>query len=143
MNTRTRRRKRNASGVILVEAVLVMPILLMLTLGAIEYGWLFLNEQQVVNAARQGARIAILPYANAETDARTNINQSLTAAGLSDDSPAVTITKVAIAGDPDGRMGEKVVITVPTSHLLIVNAPKLFPTPTAIHATVTMAREGP
>ena len=46
----------------MVEAAIVFPILLMLTLGAIEYGWLFLNAQQVTNAARQGARIAILPY---------------------------------------------------------------------------------
>ncbi len=34
---------------------------LLVMLGAIEYGWLFFNVQQITNAARQGARVAILP----------------------------------------------------------------------------------
>ena len=41
-----------------MEVAIMLPILLMLTLGAIEYGWLFLNLQRATNAARHGARIA-------------------------------------------------------------------------------------
>jgi len=125
-----------------VEAAIVFPLLLMLTLGAIEYGWLFLNAQQVTNAARQGARIATLPYETAEADARLTIDSMLTAARLNDDGPTVSVTRVAIPGDPEGRMGVTVTISVPTTNLLIVNAPLLFPTPGTLKATITMAREG-
>ncbi len=126
----------------MVEAAIVFPILLMLTLGAIEYGWLFLNAQQLTNAARQGARIAVLPYGRAESDARLTITSMLTAAHLDDDDPNVTIDRVDIPGDPEGRRAVTVAISVPTARLLIVNAPRLFPTPSTLRATVTMAREG-
>ena len=126
----------------MVEAAIVFPILLMLTLGALEYGWLFLNAQQVTNAARQGARIAILPYGTAESDAELTVAAMLAAAHLDDDSPTVSVTRVAIPGDPEGRMAVTVAISVPTANLLIVNAPLLFPTPGTLRATVTMAREG-
>ena len=33
----------------------MLPLLLLVMLGAIEYGWLFFNVQQITNAARQGA----------------------------------------------------------------------------------------
>ncbi len=139
MNTTVDRRHRATA---VVEAVIVLPILLLLTLGAIEYGWLFLNAQQVTNAARQGARIAILPYGTAEADARSTIDSMLLAAHLNDDGPTVSVTRVAIPGDPEGRMGVTVDISVPTANLLIVNAPRLFPAPGTLRATVTMAREG-
>ena len=53
--------KKNRRGAAAVEMAIVLPLLLMLTLGAIRYGWLFLKAQQITNAARYGARIAILP----------------------------------------------------------------------------------
>ncbi|RPJ23683.1 MAG: pilus assembly protein [Planctomycetaceae bacterium] len=129
-------------GTMVVEAAIIFPVLLMLTLGAIEYGWLFLHAQMVTNAARQGARIATLPYGTAEADARLTINSMLAAVHLDDDGPTVNVTRVAIPGDPEGRMGVTVTISVPTANLLIVNAPLLFPAPDTLRATVTMAREG-
>jgi hypothetical protein len=56
-----RRRKANRSrGAAAVEAALVMPLLLLVTFGGIRYGWFFLKAQQITNAARCGARTAIL-----------------------------------------------------------------------------------
>jgi Flp pilus assembly protein TadG len=56
-------RKRKASrsgGAAAVEAALVLPILLLVTFGGIRYGWFFLKAQQITNAARCGARTAVL-----------------------------------------------------------------------------------
>ena len=39
----------------------ILPLLLLLTFGALKYGWLFFKHQQVTNAARQMARVAIRP----------------------------------------------------------------------------------
>ena len=41
-------------GTALVEAAFVLQILLMITLGAIEYGWLFLIQQRITTDAHMG-----------------------------------------------------------------------------------------
>jgi Flp pilus assembly protein TadG len=136
MDTIRERRGRDRPGTAVVEMAIVLPLLLMLTIGAIEYGLLFLNAQQITNAARQGARIAILNYANAEADARALINSL-----LGDDAPTVNITSAAIPGDPDGRTKVTVTISVNTANLPVVST-TLFPMPDKLGASVTMACEG-
>lgn len=128
-------------GTIVVEAAIVLPVLLLLTLGAIEYGWLLLNAQRVTNIARQGARVAILPGSTA-TQVYGIIDAMLLDAHLSDDSPTRTATALPIPGDPEGRLGIEVVVTVSTANLAIVRAPALFPIPSTLRGKVTMAKEG-
>jgi len=68
-------------GAELVEFAFVFPTLLLVMLGIIDFGFLFQRYEVVTNAAREGARVAILPgYGNADVEAR--VNQYLTAAGL-------------------------------------------------------------
>ena len=55
-----RRHKANHSrGTVAAELALVLPVILLVTFGAIRYGWFFHKAQQVTNAARYGARVAI------------------------------------------------------------------------------------
>ena len=55
-----RRHKANHSrGAVAVELALVLPVILLVTFGAIRYGWFYLKAQYVTNAARYGARVAI------------------------------------------------------------------------------------
>ena len=141
MRTSTRRPPK---GALIVEAAILFPILLMVTLGGIEYGWLFLNAQQVTNIARQGARIAARnrpDFGTSSAEAQSVINAMLVAARLNTYHPTVTITQQLIPGDPLNRKAVKVVVKVGTSGLLIVNAPLLFPTPTELRASVIMALE--
>ncbi len=130
-------------GSTLVEAAIVLPLLLLLTLGAIEYGWLFYNVQQITNAARQGARIAILPHSGAETEAATMINTLLTNSGLLDDlTGPPSFQDDPIPGDPDNRQQVTVRITVSTANLSLVKAPGLIPIPATLSCAVAMAKEG-
>ncbi|UCG59707.1 MAG: pilus assembly protein [Phycisphaerales bacterium] len=131
-----RENKRRYRGTAVVEAAIVFPLLLILTLGAIEYGWLFLKAQLVTNAARQGARIGILEDAT-EAEVLAIIDGLMIAGGLPVYTPTLSDTTL-----PDGRAGILVQIQVPCSDILIVNAPSLFPTPEYLRATVTMAKEG-
>ena len=48
------------SGMAMVETVIVLPLLLMLLFGVVEFGVAFARWQVVSNAAREGARQAIL-----------------------------------------------------------------------------------
>jgi Flp pilus assembly protein TadG len=52
--------RTNDRGVAAVEFALVLPILLTLTLGAIDWGYYFFIDQMVTNAAREAARAGSL-----------------------------------------------------------------------------------
>lgn len=48
-------------GAALVETALTLPLLLFITIGIVEFGRAYQTWQVLTNAAREGARIAILP----------------------------------------------------------------------------------
>ncbi len=64
-----------------MEFALTLPLLLLIVLGIIEFGFIFREYEVVTNAAREGARIAVLP-AYSKADAQTRVTQYITAAGL-------------------------------------------------------------
>ena len=57
---RTRRCPLTESGASLVEFALVLPLLLVITFGIIEFGVMMYNQQVITNAAREGARRGII-----------------------------------------------------------------------------------
>ncbi|MEN8114150.1 MAG: TadE/TadG family type IV pilus assembly protein [Actinomycetota bacterium] len=59
-----RDRERGASA---VEFALVLPILVLLVFGIMESGWFFAQQVEIRNAAREGARLAVVNYASADT----------------------------------------------------------------------------
>jgi Flp pilus assembly protein TadG len=52
--------QRSARGAALVEFAIVLPVLLLLVLGAIDWGYYFMVQDVALNAAREGARTAML-----------------------------------------------------------------------------------
>jgi Flp pilus assembly protein TadG len=133
-------------GTTIVEAAFVLPLLLLVLLGAIEYGWLFFNIQQITNAARQGARFAILPDVS-PAQAQAVITELLQKVRLDRCSPTVEVGPdpegIVVPGYPT-RAAVRVRITVPTANLRIVDLNAFAPglEPETIGATVTMAKEG-
>jgi Flp pilus assembly protein TadG len=68
-------------GAELVEFALVFPMLLLVIVGIMDFGFLFQRYEVLTAAAREGARVAILPgYTDADVQAR--VNAYLTAGGL-------------------------------------------------------------
>ena len=66
-----RARLRSECGAELIEFALVTPVLLMVVLGIVDFGFLFQRMEVVTNAAREGARVAVLPgYSVADAKAR-------------------------------------------------------------------------
>jgi Flp pilus assembly protein TadG len=57
----------DARGSALVEAAVTIPILLLITVGIFEFGRAYQTWQVLTNAAREGARIAVLPSSDAAT----------------------------------------------------------------------------
>lgn len=76
---RTARRWRPGNAII--EAALVLPILLSLSFGTVEFAHFFYIKHTLQGAARDGARTAIIPSATA-TSVQNAIGNSMNAAGL-------------------------------------------------------------
>lgn len=85
---------RDQRGQAMVELALVLPILLILFMGVIEFGRIFNNYLVITNASREGARVAVLGKSDDEIIDRVN----LTAASL---DPASL--EASVAPDPSLR----------------------------------------
>src|SRR4051812_23811044 len=89
---------RDASA--LVEMAIAMPLLCLLTLGLMEYGWVFLRVSQINMAARHGVRVAVRPDATDQkvTDA---VSMMMTKAGIKTSDYTMTHTSVGVGvGEP-------------------------------------------
>ena len=53
---------RSEKGQAMVEFALVLPLLLALLCGIVDFGWLYYNQITLNNAAREGARYAVIHY---------------------------------------------------------------------------------
>ena len=78
---RLSRRWRSEDGAQLVEFALVLPLLLFVVLGIAEFGFIFQRYEVVTNAAREGARIAVLP-GYAISGRATRVRNYLTLGGV-------------------------------------------------------------
>ena len=89
----TRRRNRQ-EGQALVEFAILLPILLLLLLGILQFGVVFNNYIQVTSAAREGARKAAvsrsLGTSAANTAARTSAKNASPSLNLQDSQITVT-----------------------------------------------------
>ncbi|HYN08001.1 MAG TPA: TadE/TadG family type IV pilus assembly protein [Vicinamibacterales bacterium] len=83
-----RRLARFASdkGAELIEMALVLPILLMIFAGIIDFGFMFQRYEVLTNAAREGARMGTLP-GYSTTDVVNRVESYLFTSGLTDTHP--------------------------------------------------------
>ena len=112
-----RRSLRADSGAELIEFALTLPLLLLVVLGIIEFGFMFHEYEVVTNAAREGARIAVLPAYSA-ADAQTRAVQYLQASGLqpAQITPAPTVTGPTAVALGGGKCVSTMTVTVSYSH---------------------------
>jgi Flp pilus assembly protein TadG len=54
-------RLRSERGSALVEFALCLPLLLVVIAGIVDFGFVFQRQEVITNAAREGARLAVLP----------------------------------------------------------------------------------
>lgn len=74
-------RMRNERGQSVIEMALTLPLLLLVVFGIIDFGFMFQRYEVVTNAAREGARLGVLPDYTA-TEAQNRALDYLKASGL-------------------------------------------------------------
>lgn len=94
--------RRRQKGAAAVEFALVLPILLILVLGILEFGYLFLLHSSAAGAAREGAR-----------DMAIHNNQSAASAIAANYFTEATGETAAVSVSPPScTAGDRVVVTV-------------------------------
>ena len=78
---RSIRRPRFRSGNAVLDLALVMPLLIGITFGAVEYGYALYIKHSLQSAAREGARAAIVAGATAQ-NIQDHVDNSMQAAGF-------------------------------------------------------------
>lgn len=126
-----------ACGIASLEFVIIMPVLLILLFGVMEYGWMLTKSGEVVNAAREGARAGARADA-VNADINDVVDARMADAGMGGAGYTATITNAAAVGDP-----VTVEISVPYDGVVELIGFFLVPVPATLEASVSMAREGP
>lgn len=103
-----RRLRKTDEGAEVIEMVIVLPLLLVVLFGIVEFGFLFQRYVFLTNAAAEGARVASLPgYTEGDVQAR------VAAYAAASNITGVTATSVAspIAGPGGPWPGSQVTVT--------------------------------
>jgi Flp pilus assembly protein TadG len=75
-------RWRSERGAELIEFALVAPILILLIAGIFDFGMMFRTYETVTNAAREGARVGVLPGYEADVNVEDRVDAYMASSGL-------------------------------------------------------------
>jgi Flp pilus assembly protein TadG len=143
-----RRRLRSERGAAIIETAITLPLLLALCVGIFEFGRAYQTYQILTNAAREGARIAVLPNP-VPGAAEARVREYLQMGTLTYDSTVgVAVTPVNTSmGAGATAPGSQVTVTYPFSFImlqpvaqLLVNG-SLVGSPITVTATSIMRNE--
>ena len=131
------KRIRNEKGAALIEAAITVPVILLISVGIFEFGRAYQTQQVLVNAAREGARMAVI---TGTTDAAitTRVRNYMQGGSLPNYATAtVTIQRgVALTG---ADTGSSITIGYPFQFMVLNPVVKLIaPADTKTGAPITM-----
>lgn len=105
--------ERAERGAAIIEFAIVLPLLLLIILGTVEFGWLMGQNNDVRHGAREAARLAA-------TDTGTVAGMGATACGAMDLASGPTVT---FTDSPTGRNGTQGTVAVSMPVVSITNFP--------------------
>ena len=131
------KRMRNEKGAALIEAAVTVPIILLISVGIFEFGRAYQTQQVLTNAAREGARLAVID-GSTDADVRARVNAYLTGGGLKSLADGQISINRTTAVSPTAT-GSTVEISYPFQFIVLNPVVKLIaPTDTKTGAPITM-----
>ncbi len=128
-------RLTNRKGQSLVETALVLPVILLILTGIVDFGLLFNNYMMVSNASREGARTAAI----GSTDEKIRTVVNTVAASLDTSKLTVTISPDQMVGRTSG---DAVAVTVEYEYKMITPViAAIIPGPFQLKTSTTMRCE--
>lgn len=133
---------KKEAGLATMEFAMILPVLVVLVMGIVDFGMLMTSRASMVSASREGARSGILLTVPppSDTDITTVVQNALTNAGW--DSTKIAGTTVTVTG-AGGPTGNDLTVQVTTGHTFFVisNLVPTIPDPYPLSASTTMKRE--
>jgi Flp pilus assembly protein TadG len=133
--------RRSERGAAIIETALTLPLLLLVAVGIFEFGRAFQTWQVMTNAAREGARVAILPNPDPggpETLVRTYLSNG----GLkstSSDGVGVSVTPDTLDMGAAGSVSaSRVTVTYPFQFMVLQPVAQLIVNGSTTGAPITM-----
>ena len=131
----SRRGLRDRRGTEVLELALLLAPLLMLTFGAIDFGYYYLLQHNLEGAAREGVRTGITYYATS-ADVQASVDRFMVGAGFKTGTYTVKMTDVASA-----QAGDAVAVKITMPYTAIGIPPARVPK-TTVAAEAVMTKEG-
>ena len=129
------RRFRNQRGAALIETAITIPIILLVSVAIFEFGRAYQTWQVLTNAAREGARIAVLPDYT-DTQVTTQVRNYLNGGRLTN---ASTATISVVRNVPMGATtASRVTVNYPFQFMVIGPVARLVRSGSTMGAPLTM-----
>jgi len=134
------RRLAGEQGTAIIETALTLPMLLLVSVGIFEFGRAYQTWQVLTNAAREGARLAVLPNPVAGA-AQARVVQYLQAGQLPralDAKVVVDGATVVNIGAAGTASGSKVTVTYPFDFIVLQPVARLLVNGSALGSSLNM-----
>ena len=137
-------RRKGERGQAIIELALTLPLLLLVLLGIFDFGLMFQRFEVVANAAREAARVAVLPdYTTGQ--AETHANLYLQSGGVNGASVNCAPDTITISTSPAKTVDVmRCVVTYNHQHIFVGQIMSLFGGSlgsTQLRANSTMRKE--
>jgi Flp pilus assembly protein TadG len=131
---------KSERGTAIVETAMVLPLLLLVSIGIFEFGRAYQTWQVLTNAAREGARIAVLPNYAAGTS-ETRVREYMKAGQLPPadvDSARVAVTAGSIDIGAASAPTSIVTISYPFNFIVLQPVARLLVSGSTLGSAVTL-----
>ena len=131
--TNTRRRERGAA---LVEAAITVPIILLISVGIFEFGRAYQTWQVLTNAAREGARVAVIA-GTTDAEVEVTVRRYMTIGSLSKATTAPVLLNRNVA--LGSSTGSQVTINYPFQFMVLNPVARLVVRSSTMGTPLTMS----
>src|SRR5690242_7817804 len=130
------RRLKTERGAALLEAAITIPIILLISVGIFEFGRAYQTWQVLTNAAREGARVAVIT-GTTDADVTTRVRNYMSAGQLPNASTAtVTINRAVALTASD--TASQITISYPFEFMVLNPVVRLVTPTSTTGAPITM-----
>jgi Flp pilus assembly protein TadG len=132
------RRLAGERGQALLETAMTFPLVLVVCVGIFEFGRAYQTFQILSNAAREGARLAILPGATV-TNVQDRVRQYLTSGSVANPSSAnITVTSGTVSMGTGTSPSSIVTVTYPYSFSVLQPVVRLLVSTSNVGSAITL-----
>lgn len=131
-----RTRLRNERGAALLETAITVPIVLLIAVGIFEFGRAYQTQQVLTNAAREGARQAIIEGVS-DGQVTTTVRTYMSSGGL---TPVDPVLERTVSFNPGGGCpcASRVTINYPFNFIVLQPVARLVRRTSTVGAPITM-----